>query len=317
MAHGDPVGCSYLLVAPSVYVAKASGEAFTVNVSISNVQDLRAFEFKLGYNTSLLDAVKVVQGPFFPPPPNASIERLEINRTTGFVWVRISLSSSEPVISGSGTLATITFNVTFAPAPPKKAYCALHLYDTLLYNESMATIVHDSADGLYFFRSIQDDPLVDGLSLDLYTQKGGIGQGVPGGTFMLGEMVELNVNLTYNGAPVAYKLVSYQVFDPQNETILERVGFTDNEGFVTIDFRIPSISDSLGTWTVIATADVSGKTVWDFLTFEAVALVPIPVGGYSIPIQVPTSTNTLATYIILTVVLATAFTTIKRKRRKT
>lgn len=318
MVHTDPVDGSYLLVTPSVYVAKASGEIFTININISNVQNLRAFEFKLGYNITLLDAVKVVQGPFFPPPPNASIERLEINRTAGFVWVRICLPSSEPTINGSGTLATITFNATFAPAPPEGAFCALHLYDTLLYNESMATIVHDSADGLYFFGSIQNDPLTNGGLLDVYTQKGGIGQGVPGGMFTLGEMVELNTNLTYNGAPVAYKLVSFQVFNPENEFTVGRVVFSNNEGFATINFTIPSISESLGTWTVVSVADVEGETVWDTLTFDVIARAPISpsVGGYSIPIQGQTIGNPLATYIILTAILTISFTATKRKTKR-
>jgi hypothetical protein len=314
MVHADGAGCSYLLVTPSVCVANASGEVFAINISVLNVQNLRAFEFKLGYNVTLLDAVKVVQGPFFPSPPNASVERLEINRTAGFVWMRVSLPGSEPTISGSGSLATITFNVIFAPAPSERACCALRLYDTLLYNESMATIAHDSADGLYFFRSIQDDPSTEGGLLDVSTQKGGIGQGVPGGTFTQGEMVELNVNLTYNGAPVAYKLVSFQVFNPENETTLGRVGFTNNEGLATINFTIPSIPGSLGTWTVVATADVSGETVWDFLTFKVIARPPIPVGGYSIPIENPTITRPLMPYLIVIVILAGAFTTARRKR---
>jgi hypothetical protein len=178
----------------------------------------------------------------------------------------------------------------------------------------MATIVHDSADGLYFFRSIQDDPSTDGGLLDVSTQKGGIGQGVPGGTFILGEMVELNVNLTYNGAPVVNKLVSFQVFDPENESVLGRVGFTNNEGFVTINFTTPSISESLGTWTVVATADVSGKTVWDFLTFEVIARAPIPVGGYAIPIEKPTITQPLMPYLTLIVILAGALVIVRRKR---
>lgn len=274
MVHANPVEGTYLSMDPPVYVAEALGEAFTININISNVQNLRVFEFKLGYNTTLLDAVEVAQGLFFPSPPKASIEKNEINEAMGFVWVRISLSSSEPTRNGSGTLATITFKVTFAPIPPEKACGVLDLHDTLLYDDSMTTIIHDSTDGLYFWKSIQADPPVEGRLLDLSTQKGGIGQGFSGGTFTLGEMVESNVNLTYNDYPVQSKLVALEVLNPKNETILIQVAITNSEGSATIDFEIPSISESLGTWTAIATADVADKAVWDFLTFDVIYAVP-------------------------------------------
>lgn len=268
MVYASPVEDTYLSVVPPLYVAEGFGEIFTININISNVQNLQVFEFKLGYNTTLLDAVEAVQGPFFPPPPKTATERLEINETMGLVWVRISLLGSEPTVNGSGTLATITFNVTFAPVPPEKACCVLDLHDTLLYDDSMTTIIHDSMDGLYFWKSIQDDPPVDGRLLDLTTQKGGISQGTSGGTFTLGEMVELNANLTYNENPVQDKLVSFAARNPKNELVLVQVAMTDKEGLAATDFRIPSISESLGTWTAVASADVAEKFVWDFLTFE-------------------------------------------------
>lgn len=314
LVHADTVDGPYLLVTPPVCVAKVLGESFIVNVEVSNVQNLRAFEFKLGYNTTLLDVLGVVQGYFFPPSPKSSTEKLEINETVGFVWIRVSLSGSEPAKNGSGTLVRIAFSVSFNSNSSEEACCALNLYDTLLYDDSMATIVHSSAAGLYFFRRVQDDPPSDGRLLDLYTQKGGISQGVSSGAFTVGEMVELNVNLTYNGAPVEGKLVSIEVLGPKNESITGRVQKTTHGGFVTVNFAIPSISESLGTWTVVAIVDVAGKIVWDFLTFKVIS--PIPVGGYSIPIENSTITKPLVPYSILIVILAGAFVTVRRKHHQ-
>jgi len=49
-----------------------------------------------------------------------------------------------------------------------------------------------------------------------------------------------------------------------------------------------------------------------------IAVTSVPVGGYSIPIQAPTTAKPLTPYLILTAILTTAFTTIKRKTtRKT
>jgi hypothetical protein len=47
------------------------------------------------------------------------------------------------------------------------------------------------------------------------------------------------------------------------------------------------------------------------------AVAALPVGGYSIPIQAPATANTLTPYIILTTTLATAFTAINRKTKRT
>jgi hypothetical protein len=310
--QADTVEGPYLLVTPSVFVAKALNESFVINVDVSNVQNLRAFEFKLGYNTTLLDVLGVAQGHFFPPPPKASIEKLEINETVGFVWIRVSLCGSEPPVSGSGTLVRIAFGVYFNSTSDEEVCCALSLYDTLLYGDSMATIVHISMDGLYFFRRVQDDPPSDGRLLDLYTQKGGVTQGASGGVFTVGEMVELGVNLTYNGAPVENKLVSFEVLGPKNESVLGRVGKTDDYGFVMVEFRIPYISESIGTWTVVATADVSSESVWDFLTFEVRYVVP--VGGYSTTIESFTISRSLTPYSIVVVIITGAFVMVRRKR---
>jgi hypothetical protein len=294
-----------------VYIARASNESFVINVEILNVQNLRAFEFKLEYNTTLLDVMQVVQGYFFPPSPRASIEKLEINETIGLIWMRASLSASEPARSGSGTLARIAFSVSINSTSNEEVCCALTLYDTLLYDDSMATIVHNSIAGLYFFKQVQDDPPSGGGLLDLYSQNGGETQGVSGGNFAFGDLVELTANLTYNGAPVEGKLVSIVVLGPNNESITGRVQITNGGGFVTVDFRIPSISESVGTWTVIAIADVAGNIVWGFLTFKVI--LPIPVGGYSISIENFTITKPLRPYWIVIVTLAVVFVIARRK----
>jgi hypothetical protein len=314
LVQADTVEGPYLSVTPPMYVAKALNESFVINVEISNVQNLRAFEFKLGYNTTILDVLKVLQGYFFPPSPRSFVEKLEINETVGFVWMRVSLSDSEPAISGSGTLARIAFNVSFNSTSNEENCCALNLYDSLLYDNSMATIVHSSVCGLYFFGRVQDDPPSEGRLLDLYTQNGGETQGASGGNFKFGDMVELNANLTYNLGPVEGKLVSIEVLGPKNESVTGRVQKTNSGGFVTVNFTIPSISESAGTWTVIAIVDVAGKSVWDFLTFNV--MPPIPVGGYSIPIENSTITKPLVPYSTAIVILAVAFTIARRKHHQ-
>ena len=306
-----------LSVTPPIYVANVPGETFTVDVNVVDVANLYAFEFKLSYNTTLLDVVQVVQGPFFPPPPESSIEKLEIDETVGLVWIRISLSETETPKNGNATLASIMFNVTYSPASPTKACCVLNLYDTVLHDDAMAPISHYSVDGLYFWRSMLDDP-DEGTVIDLTTQKGGKEQGEPSPPFVLGEIVELIALLTCGGSPAIDHLVAFEVIDPNNVTVVIRTGITGKDGIVAIDFRIPALPESLGTWTAITISEACGATVWDTITF-AVSIQPPPsVGGKAAPII--TSVNKLsplAPYIGLTILLAvTVVTVVYAKKRK-
>lgn len=305
MAYGNPVADPYLLVTPTTHVATRLGETFTIYINISNVNNLRAFEFKLSYNTTLLDTVKVDQGSFFPSPPGVSVAKLEADETAGLIWVSISLSNFETPKSGSGTLATITFIVTFAPPSPARTSSVLDLHDTMLYDGNMASIVHNSIDGLYFWQTLLDDPPEAGLLLDLVTQRGGTGINATDGTFTLGETVELTAHLTLNGDPVQQKMVAFEVRNPLNEMILNRVALTDTNGYAVISFRIPSLSKSIGTWTVAATSSVSEYVVWDWLTFKVQAgVTPPPVVGGEMKLVQKNRTPVFQIDIYLTIVAA-------------
>lgn len=306
-AYGNPVATPYLWVTPIMNIATELGETFTVKINITNVENLHAFEFKLSYNTTLLDTVQVEQGSFFPPPPSVSIAKLEANETAGIVWVNISLSSSETPKSGSGTLATITFAVTFAP--PSETYCVLDLHDTMLYDGNMASIVHDGIDGLYFWQTLLDDPPESGLILDLTTQKGGVGPNQTDGTFDLDETVVLIAHLTSNDDPVQQKMVAFEVRNPQDDLTVSRVVLTDENGYAIISFRIPSLPVSVGTWTVVASASVSSVDIWDWLTF--IVRAPPPVGGqmtliqenYTSILQTDTYLTIIATMVLLAIII--------------
>lgn len=301
---------------PTAYVASELGETFTIDVNIYNVENLHGFEFKLGYNTSLLDVMQVSQGSFFPAPPNAIITKLEADETSGTAWIDVSLSAPEASRSGSGTLATVIFKVTFAPSSPSRVWCPIDICESILYDNAIAQIPHDTVDGLYFWKTMLDDPSGNGLLFDLTTQKGGIGPNVTDGTFVLGEVVDLIGHLTYDDQPVQQKLVSFAVRNPLNEIVLQRVAITDENGYARIDFRIPSLQTSIGTWTATALVSVGDEIVWDWISFT-VQEVYVPVGGYATFIdkeQVPTpQTNMYVVILSATLLLIAAII----KMRKT
>jgi len=301
---------TFIHVAPLVHVANETGELFDIAINISNVHNLHSVEFRLSYNTSLLDAIEVVQGPFLPPPPLSSL-MFEINESVGFVWMNISAVDSEPGPSGNGALARITFNVTLGS---KCSYSILDLQDTSLYDDSMTEISHSSIGGLYFWKSLQPDPPVQGGLLDLFTQRGGVGPSEPDGVYCEGEMVELYSNVTYNGWPEQNNLVAFQVIEPIGSTVAMLYSATDQNGLAKVNFRIPSLPDSYGVWTVVSVADVACETVWDIVQFQCAPCI----GGFSESINMPSSSRAhVQTYCtILVVVIASIFMWIKQKIKK-
>ena len=91
------------------------GETFTVDVKILDVSGLQGLDFSLTYDTSILDGLKVVEGPFMASGGPTFVAKMEIKdeytTTLGRVWVAIVIYGEEWA-DGNGTLATVTFNAT-------------------------------------------------------------------------------------------------------------------------------------------------------------------------------------------------------------
>jgi len=116
---------------------------FELNVSIANATEVYGFEFKLGFDPTVLNVVSAVLGDFFPPSVTPEVT---IDNTAGYVQFRAELSPPETPKSGEGTLATVTFHVEDV------GVSNLTLYDTELWDENLDPLPHTTADG--FFRNI-------------------------------------------------------------------------------------------------------------------------------------------------------------------
>ena len=84
-----------------------AGDTFSVNVTLTDVTDLKSLEFKLSYNATLINATSVSAVKLLNDP---STVNTFINTTAKFVWVSVNASEAEPA-SGSGVVANITFIV--------------------------------------------------------------------------------------------------------------------------------------------------------------------------------------------------------------
>ena len=133
--------------------------------------------------------------------------------------------------------------------------------------------------GLFLLISILPPRTVaaSNASVDVYTQRGGIGASEPSGIFMVGELVSLFAKVEYNDFPVPDKIVSFSVHGPSNSygnftIILSDI--TNSSGVASACFRIGPMGMEhweeifLGTWLVVAAVEVSGNMLNDSLTFE-------------------------------------------------
>jgi len=131
----------------------AVAQNFTVNINISNVTDLYGWEFKLGWNTTVLDVVEVYEGPFLKNVSNTFFI-YKVNSTAGYILVDCTFLGIVPGVSGNGTLANVKFYVKSI------GDSVLDLYDTILINSNEQAILHSTIDG-YYYTSMHDVSIIN------------------------------------------------------------------------------------------------------------------------------------------------------------
>jgi len=135
--------------------ALAPNQTFTVNITIAEIENLYGYEFKLGYNTSVLDCTNVtiyaIQNETNFTPEHS------IDDAAGTIWVNVTYySPAEPITTyPPTTMASITFQVTML------GESILDLYDTNLVDQSDEPIEHDVSDGYFRNLAIRDLAIVD------------------------------------------------------------------------------------------------------------------------------------------------------------
>jgi len=132
-----------LLVDPKEIVdpSMKPGSKFEIDIKVANVSNLYDFEFKLTYDTKVLNGLGVIIYPF---GNETSFDfELTLNDPAGFIWVRVQyyppaepLTTTEPL-----SLATIFFQVQSYGATP------LHFQETELSDPQGAYMTHITQDG--------------------------------------------------------------------------------------------------------------------------------------------------------------------------
>lgn len=197
------------------------GNDFTVNISIVNASGIYGLEFKLSFNTSIVQATTVTRGSFIPP---SATPITQIDNATGFIMFNVSLSSS---LDGSGILSTIGFQVQGLGGT------VLHLYGVQLvdsFGQPLPSATTDgSFDNVLLAKLAVDPPQIIDPTL------------VPPATFMINVTVAevrglygYQFNLTFD--PNILVCLQVQIQDVLNETNYVPNQNIDNlRGFIFIN----------------------------------------------------------------------------------
>jgi len=128
-------------------------EEFTVNITVANVVDLYAWEFKLSFNTTLIELINVEEGPF-----------LRSVGPTWFMWyiepdwhVFGCILLSGPGATGSGTLAILTFHCQ----GPGDTW--IYIYETTMSDPQMVIIPHNTPDAIHVYQQPPEQDTVGGV----------------------------------------------------------------------------------------------------------------------------------------------------------
>ena len=136
-----------VFVYPPSQTINALRNVLTANVCVSDIFNLYAYEFKLYYNSTVLNGTSVTEGSFLEESGQTPFFYVEAftdhyNSTYGIVWIDSTLVGNVLGIDGDGVLATIQFRAT---APGNST--SLSLRDVNLSDPNENPIPYVSSDG--------------------------------------------------------------------------------------------------------------------------------------------------------------------------
>lgn len=140
--HGTFDNRPPMYVSPSEIIGVSASESFSVNISVADMQDIYSWSFYLNWTATLLNVTDITQGDF-----GSFLQ--EINNDAGYLHI-----SGSTVVSGSGTLANITFIVKGL------GKSNLTLSQTQMLDSANNPVPHRNEDG-FFANDVHDIAIID------------------------------------------------------------------------------------------------------------------------------------------------------------
>jgi hypothetical protein len=130
-------------VSPSITHVNV-GTVFNINVTVTDVTNLYAWEFRLYFLNAIINCTAITEGSFLRSAgTTVFIQNItnNYNSTYGRALAACTLLGAGKSVSGSGVLATLTFNAT------SNGDTNLDLQETKLSNINSQSIPHDTIGG--------------------------------------------------------------------------------------------------------------------------------------------------------------------------
>jgi hypothetical protein len=162
--YGNTSSDVTMYVSPSTTVAEAN-QNFSIDIRISNVIDLYAWEFKLKWNPTVLEFLSINEGSFLKTH-NDTLFVTDSNNTEGNMRVTCLLIGDITGVNGSGILVQIEFQFEHGKES------ILDLYDTKLVNSLEQSIDHIALDGNVHVEGTSDIAITNVMPLKTVVSKG-------------------------------------------------------------------------------------------------------------------------------------------------
>ena len=117
----------------------AAGNTFTVAVDVAGVVNLASYEFNVAFDDTLLDFVSVTNGTFLSSTGRSALCPGAITSAGSVRFGCVTFGTSIPGVSGSGTLATLTFTAVL-PGTSELALPFASLSDPLAFDIVVSTV---------------------------------------------------------------------------------------------------------------------------------------------------------------------------------
>jgi hypothetical protein len=259
-ANSSPIVANVQTSTTTVYIdpqltVTQTNVTFSVNVSITEVNDLCSWQVYVYYKKEILEAVSYAEGPFLqshgPTMFDGSFDN-NYNSTHGELWMYCLRTWTGHGVDGYGTLATASFKAKLVGTS------SLALANTILGNQTAQRISHVTADGL-----VQVGANIAIISV------------VPDKT-IVGQACPMNINVTVKNQ--GDRTVTFNLTVCANSSIVEKqtvtlessrtksVSFTwDTRGFAKGNYTISAYVTSdhifVDGWVMVT---IVGDVDWNF-----------------------------------------------------
>jgi len=279
IAPSNQAGITTVSVFPST-VTTYVGQNFSIDVNVTGVSDLYGWEFKMNWTASLLNLTSITEGSFLKSGGQTFFYD-NLNVTGGQVTAECTLEGDVEGISGSGGLATLTFNVKSSGQSP------LNLYYGVLINSQGQTIPSQLSGG-YVHLSPAPDVAVTSVTVSPTALLPGNSVNINATVQNLGGSAEsFNVTAYTNSHVIGVQEVAL------NSSSLRTLFFTwDTTGYSVGDYRVSAVASTVpGEMNTTNNAKAAASNVTILYNGHYIAVTSINPGktvigqGYSTSIR--------------------------------